>query len=107
MNSDTASSATPTPDVPDEPARRGWSRGHTLAAVGVAALIAAFGGAAIYAATGWGSGVHGGPGVSRWGGPRSAEDRGSGPDGWRGPAAPLHGEYVVADENGGYLIELI
>ena len=107
MNSDTASSATPTPDAPDEPPRRGWSRGQTLAAVGVAAVIAAFGGAAIYAATGLGPGMHAGPPAGRWGGPRSTEDPGRGPDGWRGPAAPLHGEFVVADENGGYVTELI
>ena len=106
MNSDTASSATPTPDAPDEPPRRGWTRGQTLAAVGVAAVIAAFGGAAIYAATGLGAGMHAGPGAGRWGGPRSTEDPGRGPDGWRGPAAPLHGEFVVA-ENGGYVTELI
>jgi hypothetical protein len=113
MNSDTASSATPTPDAPDEPvrgappARRGWPRGQTLAAVGVAAAIAAFGGAAIYAATGLGPGIHAGPGAVRWGGPRSTEDPGRGPDGWRGPAVPLHGEFVVADQNGGYVTELI
>ena len=113
MNSDTASSATPTPDAPDEPVRgaaaprRGWSRGQTLAAVGVATVIAAFGGAAIDAATGLGPGMHDGPGVGRWAGPRSTEDPGPGPHGWRGPAAPLHGEFVVADENGGYVTELI
>jgi hypothetical protein len=118
MNSDTPSSATPTQDGPDglvrgvpQP-RRGWSPGQTLAALGVAAMIAAFGGAAIYAATGgsssaMGSGVHGGPGAGRWGGPRNTGDPGRGPDGGRAPAAPLHGEFVVAGENGGYVTELV
>src|SRR6516164_8492772 len=73
---------------PRRAARRGWSRGQTLAAVGVAAVIAAFGGAAIYAATGLGHGRIAEPPAGRWGGPRSTEDPGRGPDGWRGPAAP-------------------
>ena len=118
MNSDTQSSAVPTQVGPDGPVlgapqlRRGWSRGQTVAAVGVAAVIAAFGGAAIYAATGgsssaMGPGVHGWPGAGRWSGPRSTGDPGHGPDGGRAPAAPLHGEFVVAGENGGYVTEMV
>jgi hypothetical protein len=71
-------------DGSDEPVweaprpHRVWSRGQTLAAVGVAAVIAAFGGAAIYCATSasnemgpgmQGSGVHapaGGTGLQAW-----------------------------------------
>jgi hypothetical protein len=73
---------------------------QTLVAVGVAVVIAALGGAAIYAATSGGSntGIHGpGPGgPGRWGGP-------AGPG---GPGAALHGEFVVPDGNGGYRTEL-
>jgi hypothetical protein len=118
MKSDTPLSFTPAQDCPDGPVwgasqpRRGWSRGQTFAAFGVAAVIAAFGGAAIYAATGgsssaMGPGVHGGPGAGGLSGPRGTGDPGRGPDGGRAPAAPLHGEFVVAAENGGYVTELV
>jgi hypothetical protein len=106
-------------DGSDEPVweaprpHRVWSRGQTLAAVGVAAVIAAFGGAAIYCATSasneMGPGMHG-PGVhgpGRWDGPPGVGDAGVGPDGPRGGATPLHGEFVVADDNGGYTTVLI
>jgi len=112
MNSDTTSPAAAAQHRPDEPAwgaprpHRGWSSRQTLAAVGVAAVIAAFGGAAIYAATSGGSndmgrGWHdrgpGGPGPGGPGGPGPA-----GPGRWSAPAAALHGEFVVPDENGAY-----
>src|ERR1700739_4715556 len=117
MNSDTPSSATSTQDGPDGQVRgapqlrRGWSGGQTLAAVGVAAVIAAFGGAAISADTGgsssaMGPGMHGGP-EQAVGAGRGAPNPGRGPDGGRAPAAPLHGEFVVAGENGGYVTELV
>jgi hypothetical protein len=87
---------------------RVWSRGQTLAAVGVAAVIAAFGGAAIYAAASgsneMGPGVHG---AGRWDGPPGLGDAGLGPDGPRGGAAPLHGEFVVAEDSGGYTTVLM
>lgn len=65
----------------------------------IAAIIAALGGAAIYAATNVGShnvgaGMHGTGPFGR-GGP-----------GGNGPSAPLHGEFVVADGNGGHRNEL-
>jgi hypothetical protein len=120
MNSATPSSPDAAHHDPEEPVwgapppRRGWSRRQTLAAVGVAAVIAGFGGAAIYAATSGGShemdpGIHGfgpaGPGPrgpGPWDGPGSAGDPGRGPNSVRGRAAPLHGEFVVPDDNGGY-----
>jgi len=79
-----------------------WSTRRTLAALGVAAVIAGLGGAAIYAATAgssaMGPGRHG-PGP--WGG-----DRGPGaPDG-ASPASALHGEFVVPDGAGGYVTDL-
>jgi len=109
MNLDTNSPPSAAQLSPDEPARgaprphRGWSSRQTLAAVGVAAVIAAFGGAAIYAATSGGSndmgrGWHGGgPGGSGFGGPGAGA-----PGGWRAPAGTLHGEVVVPDGNGAY-----
>jgi hypothetical protein len=54
-----------------------------------------------------GHGMRDGPGVGHWGGPASAGDPGRGPDSGGGPSAPLRGEYVVADEHGGYVTELI
>jgi hypothetical protein len=79
------------------PQPRRWSTRQTISAVGVAAVIAALGGAAIYAGTGGSNAA--GPG--RWGGPGGP----GGPGGMR-PAATLHGEFVVADGNGGYQTEL-
>jgi hypothetical protein len=87
--------------APQNPPRR-WGLRETVTAVGVAAVIAGLGGAAIYAATesnshaergghqGWGPG---GP-AAMAGGPGKMA---GGPDG-----PPLHGEFVVADGNGGY-----
>jgi hypothetical protein len=107
MSSETS---TPTQDAADDPVwgqpqpRRTWSTRQTLAAVGIAVVIAALGGAAIYGATSGGSNAMGpgmnGPGPGRWGGP------GMGPGGPDGPGAAVHGEFVVANGNGGYRTEL-
>jgi hypothetical protein len=79
--------------------RGGRSLRQTLSAVGIAAVIAGFGGAAIYAATSGGSN-NAGPGM-----------HGPGPGGMgghpgMGPPAPLHGEFVVPGGNVGYTTEL-
>jgi hypothetical protein len=72
---------------------------HALAAVGVAAVVAGVGGAAVYAATGEDSHPIGGPSMR-------------GPDSWDGlgrpdmDPLPLHGQSVLADGNGGYRTEL-
>jgi hypothetical protein len=86
-----------------------WGLRGTLAAVGISAVVAGIGGAAIYAATGDGPHMMGmqGPGMQGLGmqGP-PPHDRAGGP---QGPApAPasesgeLHGEFVVADGSGGF-----
>lgn len=86
------------------PAPRRWGRRETVAAVGVAVVIAGFGGVAIYAATDDGSAVGGGPHPAF--GPGAM--RGAPPDGMADQDAdamttpPLHGEFVVSDANGGY-----
>ncbi len=104
MNSDTSADAPQ--DRPDEAVwgapqpRRGWSRAQTLAALGVAAVIAVLGGAAIYAATSaggneMGPGMHGsGPGGP---GPHGTNSRDADES-----AGALHGEFVVRDDAGGY-----
>jgi hypothetical protein len=80
-----------------------WSLRGTAAAVGVAAVIAGVGGAAVYAASDSGPrmmGMHGGPGPAqgdRPAGPVHEASRASGPD-----SASLHGEFVVADGTGGF-----
>ena len=92
-----------------------------MAAVGVAALVAGLGGAAIYAATdgdsasmgggtppGFGpggpGGTPGGPGAMPVmpgpGGPPPGGMHGPGPD--AADATQLHGEFVVSDGSGGY-----
>ena len=96
---------------------RRWGIRETAAAVGVAAVIAGLGGAAIYAATDGGSTTIGGgphPGFAPGGpgGPGSPAGPGGpagpAPGGMAGPgphaagATPLHGEFVVPDANGGY-----
>ena len=81
-----------------------WSTRTALAAVGIAAVLAAGGGLAIYAATG---GSHDtGPGHLS-GPPGFGGPGGGGPMG--GPGAmprTLHGEYVVADGKGGFSTEV-
>ncbi len=109
MNSDITPPAQDRRDEPVWGARQPgqkWSSRQTLTAVGIAAVIAAFGGAAIYAATGGHSNAMG-PGFGPGGRPGP-----NGHDGWRPPSAmtpaeALHGEFVVAAENGGYTTELV
>jgi hypothetical protein len=93
-----------------EPRRWGWR--ESAAAVAVAAVIAALGGAAIYAATegtshqfGAPHQAFGPPGAMQAGpgGPHSAMAKPG--QGEIGPP-PLHGEFVVADGSGGYTTEL-
>src|SRR6476469_560721 len=93
-----------------EPRRWGWR--ESAAAVAVAAVIAALGGAAIYAAT---EGTSHPFGVSHQA-PGPPGGMQAGPGGRQGAAgrpgqeeiAPptLHGEFVVADGKGGYRTEL-
>lgn len=82
-----------------EPAH--WSLNKTLAAVGIAVVLAGAGAAVIYAAAGT-TQQGGGPG---FGGPPPG-----GPGGFGGgPAAAtdaLHGQFVVPDGRGGYATEL-
>ncbi len=96
MTSEQQVSATTTPDHPTRvpQSRTRFSARQTLAAVGIAAVIAAFGAAAIYAATDVDS--------------HNMGTHGPGPAGMRGPApaAALHGEFVVPDGHGGYTTEL-
>jgi hypothetical protein len=94
-----------------------WSKRQTLAAVGIAVVIGGLGGAAIFAATGgdaraagpgrhagqWGPGAPGG-GPGGPGGPGGGWQ--SGGPGGPGRAAPLHGEFVVFDEDAGYITEM-
>jgi hypothetical protein len=88
-----------------------WSLRGTAAAVGIAAVIAGVGGAAVYAATDSGPrmmGMHGGPGPGQGGWPGGqghdpghdqAHDvaKDAAPD-----SAAVHGEFVVADGSGGF-----
>lgn len=98
----------------DQPRR--WGLRRTAAAVGVAAVVAGLGGAAIYAATTDSADVVAEPPtqMSQPGQPRAGGDvphRGGGPHaGMTGPgglaATSLHGEFVVPDGAGGYRTEL-
>ena len=91
-----------------QPSPRRWGWRESAAAVAVAAVIAALGGAAIYAATEGSSHSFGaphqafGPGGGMPGGPGGQHGGMGGP----GPAAvgatSLHGEFVVPDGAGGY-----
>jgi len=99
--------------APQPPPRR-WGLRETAAAVAVAAVIAALGGAAIYAATegsshsfggphqafGPGGGMPGGPVGPVGPGQHGGGMGGSGPDAVG--ATSLHGEFVVRDGAGGY-----
>jgi hypothetical protein len=97
------------------PSPRSWGLRGTAAAVAVAAVIAAIGGAAIYAATEGTSHSFGaphqafGPGNGMPSGPGGLGGQ-HGAVGGPGPAAvgstSLHGEFVVADGAGGYTTEL-
>ena len=91
-----------------QPSPRRWGIRETAAAVAVAAVIAALGGAAIYAATEGSSHSFSaphqafGPGGGMPGGPGGQHGAVGGP----GPATvgstSLHGEFVVPDGAGGY-----
>jgi len=95
----------------DQVASRRWGWRESVSAVAVAAVIAALGGAAIYAAT---------EGMSHpFGAPHQLSGPGAmpgGPGGQHGAIgrpgqgdlepASLHGEFVVADGTGGYTTEL-
>jgi hypothetical protein len=86
-----------------EPEPRRWGMRETATAVGVAAVIAGLGGAAIYAATGSDSPLMGaphhaaGPGTMP-GGPPGIGAHGPGTD----STSSLHGEFVMPDGSGGY-----
>jgi hypothetical protein len=91
-----------------EPSPRRWGPRETAVAVVIAAVIAAFGGAAIYAATEGGSHSFGAPhqAVRPGGGIPGGPGGQHGAIGGPGPAAvgstSLHGEFVVPDGSGGY-----
>jgi hypothetical protein len=84
-----------------------WGIRGTLAAVGVATVIAGFGGTAIYAATGSDAhimGRHGNQGPPGPDGPGGPGGLGPFHDAESGTSADtaLHGEFVVSDHDGGY-----
>jgi hypothetical protein len=93
---------------PIGPSPRRWGLRETAAAVGVAVVIAAIGGAAIYAATEGSSHSFGAPhqAVGQGGGMPAGPGGQHGSGGGPGPAAvgstSLHGEFVVPDGAGGY-----
>ncbi|WP_103348007.1 hypothetical protein [Amycolatopsis sp. CA-128772] len=113
----------PTPTTPPQGAnwgdpapaapKKGWSGKKTAIAAGIAVVIAAGGGAAIWAGTSsadntaQGPGGFGGPG----GGPGGGQFRGQGlPGGGFGGGMAalreaLHGDFVVSNGNGGYTTE--
>jgi hypothetical protein len=103
MTTDQMTSDNPVWGAP-EPAPRRWGLRETAAAVGVAAVIAGLGGAAIYAATSSDSHPMGGPhqatGPGGPGGPPGIGMHGPGPDSVG--ATSLHGEFVMPDGAGGY-----
>lgn len=106
-DADTAAGPAPTP--------RPWNRRATLAAFGIATVIAALGGGAIYAAAGnsatqfagppWRGELPGGSApnsASAFGSPVGSGAHVAGHSGSHsGP--PLHGQVVIADGSGGYL----
>lgn len=88
------------------PPKQPWTRTHTLAAAGIAVVLAVGGGAVIYAATSGGRNEGMGPGGP--GGPNAQRMPGNGPGGGdEDMAPPIHGEFVVADEAGGYRTDLL
>lgn len=96
----------PTWGAPTPPDSTGWSTRKTLAAVGIAGVIAAAGGGIIYAASSGDNGGNHGPGGP--GGPGMSMSGGNGQPGAGGAMSgpPLHGQFVVSDGNGGYRTEL-
>ena len=95
-----------------QPSPRRWGLRGTTAAIGVAVVIAALGGAAIYAATESNSHSFGGPhqAFGPGGGTPGGQHSQHGATGGPGPAdvgaTSLHGEFVVPDGAGGYTTEL-
>jgi hypothetical protein len=98
-------------------APRPWGKRQTMLAFGIAAVIAAAGGAVIYAATGRSSSQFMAPPGMHVPGPGGGQpDGASGSRGFlsqAGPAghgvrdgAPLHGQVVVSDGAGGYVTVL-
>lgn len=89
-----------------EPAH--WSLTKTLAAVGIAVVLAGAGAAVIYAASGSteqsGRGFGGPPGGMD--GPAGGPGGGMGMGGTQVSTDSLHGEFVIADGRGGYATEL-
>lgn len=104
----------PTPQPPAEPEHTWgapqtrpaatWSTKKSLAAVGIAAVIAAAGGGVVYAATHSDGSAHGGPGGAgtSWGGGHNT----AGPGGMGMTGQSLHGQFVISDGNGGYTTEI-
>ena len=91
-----------------QPSPRRWGLRETAAAVAVAAVIAALGGAAIYAATETSPHAFGAPhqpfGPGGGGGPSGQHGAVGGPAAMAPPS--LHGEFVVPNSAGGYTTEL-
>ncbi|MEU4249802.1 hypothetical protein AB0F15_20575 [Amycolatopsis sp. NPDC026612] len=89
--------------------KKGWSGKKTAIAAGIAVVIAAGGGAAIWAGTSSADNTAQGPGG--FGGPGGGQFRGQGVPGGGfggGMAAlreALHGDFVVANGSGGYTTE--
>ncbi|OBK75579.1 hypothetical protein [Mycobacterium sp. 1164985.4] len=84
-----------------EPGQPRWGRRQTVLAVGVAAVIAALGGATIYAATDGGSSA-GGPASHGMPGVNPPPWSNGGPPGVN-PAPELHGEFVLQQGAGGFI----
>ncbi|MET8994607.1 hypothetical protein [Amycolatopsis sp. NPDC004169] len=99
----------PAPAAP----KKGWSGKKTAIAAGIAVVIAAGGGAAIWAGTSSADNAAQGPGgfggLGGPGGPGGGQFRGQGPGGFGGGMAALrdalHGDFVVSDGSGGYTTE--
>src|SRR5215217_3502232 len=108
MTTDQLATEDPVWGAPDTSPRR-WGLRETVVAVGVAAVIAGLGGAAIYAATNSNSHSMGGAHqpFGGYGGPGGQHSGPMGGPGGQAPGPmPLHGEFVVSDGSGGYTTEL-
>jgi hypothetical protein len=102
MTVDPSPTDTPAWGTPQPTAQR-WGLRETVTAIGVAAVIAGLGGAAIYAATG---NSHTGQGFLAHGAPPGLPPAAGGSPGAGGPKPgvppALHGEFVVGDGAGGF-----
>ena len=95
--------------APQSAPESAWSVKKVLAAVGIAGAIAAIGGGVIYAAS-TSSDNNGGPGNSPFGagpGMNMNNNEITASNGMGLSGAPLHGEFVVAGDDGGYRTELV